>query len=108
MGYKWKPSASQRREFAEKMKDPNEQAAYYQRKVDKADKRRASSKFDYNTAGGAYVPTKDQHDFCLYSWPTDTTSEQDTARNVVMSGYACKEKVHHDYIHIINELRRIN
>jgi len=28
MAYKWKPSASQRRAFAERMKDPAEQAAY--------------------------------------------------------------------------------
>ncbi len=106
MAYKWKPSASQRKAFAEKMKDPTEQEAYYNRKSQKAEKRRASSKFDYNTAGGEYVPTKEQHDFCLFSWPSNTTSEQDTARNIVMSGYACNEKVHHDYIHLVNELRR--
>ena len=33
--YKWKPNASQRREFAEKMQDPKEKAAYEQRKIDK-------------------------------------------------------------------------
>ena len=33
--YKWKPNASQRREFAEKMQDPEEKAAYEQRKIDK-------------------------------------------------------------------------
>ena len=36
MGYKWKPNASQRREFAERMKDPEEQEAYDTRKREKA------------------------------------------------------------------------
>lgn len=37
MAYKWKPSA---RAFAEKMKDPQEKAAYEQRKADRVEKRR--------------------------------------------------------------------
>lgn len=51
MGYKWKPSASQRRAFAEKMSSPEERAGYYENKEAKAQKRRASSQFDYNSAG---------------------------------------------------------
>ena len=108
MSYKWKPSASQRRAFAERMKDPSEQAAYDARKAAKAEKRRSSSKFDYNTAGGSYVPTKEQHDFCMWNWPADLTNEQNAARDMVLMGYSCGQKVHHDYIHIVNELRRNN
>lgn len=103
---RWKPSVSQRKAFAERMTDPVEQAAYEQRKKDKADKRRAGSRFDYHTAGGKYVPTSDQHSFCCsHNW-SDATPEQITARDRVMFGFSCNEKVHHDYIHIINELRR--
>lgn len=106
MSYKWKPSASQRKAFAEKMSNPEEQVAYEARKRSRADKKRATSKFDYASAGGNYMPTKDQHDYCLNNWPSTTTSEQQDARNQVMYGYSCQEKINHDYIHIINEMRR--
>ena len=106
MSYKWKPSASQRRAFAERMKDPAEQAAYEERKAEKAQKRRATSKFDYGTAGGNYVPTREQHDFCFNNIHMFVTSEEVDAANMVMSGFVCNERVHHDYIHIVNEKRR--
>jgi hypothetical protein len=108
MGYRWKPSKSQRRAFAERMKDPAEQQAYEARKTDKATKRRAGSKFDYASAGGEYLPTKQQHDFALtYMQSGNTlTSEQEDALNQVMYGYSCQEKVHHDSIHVCNELMR--
>ena len=35
MGYKWKPNASQRREFAERMRDPEEKSAYETKKAEK-------------------------------------------------------------------------
>lgn len=105
---KWRPSASQRREFAERMKDPEEREAYYARKEAREEKRRASSKFDYRTAGGMYVPTKEQHDA---SWrmllnDPDLTPEQQDAANQVMSAWVNNEKIHHDMIHIVNEWRR--
>lgn len=103
---KWTPSAAQRRDFAKKMENPAEREAYEQRKRDRADKRRAASQFNYGNAGGSYVPTKEQFEFCLSNWPSGTTSEQDSARDTVMYGYTCQEKVHHDYIHIVNEMRR--
>ena len=105
MSYKWKPSASQKREFAAKMQDPEEKAAYYQRKEDKAVKRRLGSNFDYNSAGGKYVPTKAQYDFTM-SFNKDLTPEQREAFNMVQYGYNCQEKVHHDFIHIVNEILR--
>jgi len=107
MGYKWKPNASQRKEFAAKMKNPDERAAYEQRKSDKADKRRATSKFNYDSAGGMYIPTQYQYGSALLFLQTkELTYEQLDACNIVLSGYLCQDKVHHDAIHIVNELIR--
>lgn len=108
MGYKWKPSATQRKAFAEKMNnDPEYAAAYNERKEAKAEKRRAGSKFDYETAGGTYIPTKEQYEFAMNNYRLEgLTPEQHQAFNQVTYGYSCQEKIHHDYIHIVNELRR--
>ena len=108
MGY-WKPSKTQARAFFEKMQDPTEAAEYEARKKSAADKRREGSNFDYNTAGGFYVPTQNQHDFARRLYFSGTlTSEQDNACNLVMSAFLTKEKVHHDSIHIVNQLIRAN
>lgn len=106
MAYRWKPSATQKRAFAERMKDPAEQIAYQQRKEDKAAKRRVGSKFDYSSAGGNYVPTQFQYEQAVKFLGAELTSEQKDACNQVMYGYSCQEKIHHDYIHIVNELIR--
>jgi len=106
MAYKWKPSAAQRRAFAEKMQIPEEAAAYEQRKTDKANKRRSTSQFDYEKAGGSYVPTKEQHDFCINHYELFASVNEQAAANDVMYGYSCSEKVHHDSIHVVNEKRR--
>lgn len=109
MAYKWKPSKTARREFAQKMQNDSDfAAAYYQRKEEKAEKRRAGSSYDYATAGGRYVPTREQHDFCLQNMHLAETSEQQDAFNQVLYGYSCQEKIHHDYIHVVNEIRRAN
>lgn len=104
--YKWRPSASQRKAFAQKMQDPDEQIAYQKRKDEKADKRRSTSKYDYNTAGGQYVPTQAQYDFVMRNMDSFNTSEEIDAANMVMFGYTSNEKVNHDYIHVVNEKRR--
>jgi len=107
MSYKWKPSKSQRRAFAERMQDPKEQAEYYARKEARAEKRRARSQFDYNTAGGKYVPTKDQYNAAMdFMMTAALTDQQKSACDMVIYGYNFQEKVHHDHIHIVNELRR--
>jgi hypothetical protein len=104
MSYKWRSSPTQRREFAQKMNNDSEFAAEYEaRKQAKAEKRRSTSNFDYDKAGGEYVPTKAQYDFCFNNMDLFVTNEEETAANMVMSGYSCNEKVHHDYIHIVNE-----
>jgi|GEM_PF-168341 len=107
MGYKWRPSKSQRREFADKMQnDPEFRQAYYQRKDARANKRRSGSQFDYNSAGGEYVPTKAQNDFCLEHSELFTTNDEKNAMNIVIYGYSLNEKIHHDNIHIVNEKMR--
>ena len=107
MAYKWKPSKTARREFAQKMSNDQQFASdYYERKKLKADKRRAQSSFDYETAGGSFIPTKEQHDFCLFNVNLFVLPEEKAAANDVMFGYSCREKVSHDSIHIVNEKRR--
>jgi len=104
--YRWRPSASQRREFALRMQDPEQRAAYEKAKEEKAAKRRASSKFDYNSAGGYYIPTEVQYSFAMKHMKLFNTPEEKDAANQVIYGYINKEKIHHDYIHIVNEKMR--
>lgn len=106
--YKWKPSKAQKKEFAENMQNPDFAQAYHKRKEDKAKKRREASNFDYATAGGQYVPTKAQHDFCLNNNHLFADGVEQDAANEVMYGYTCQEKINHDFIHIVNEKRRAN
>lgn len=107
MAYKWKPSASQRKAFAEKMQDPQEQATYNEKKEIKADKRRAGSRYNYNSAGGNYVPTQEQYNASTaFFGKGDLTNEQEDACRMVMSAWICQDKIHHDYIHVVNELIR--
>ena len=108
MGYKWKPSKSQRKAFAERMQDPIERTAYETRKVEKAAKRRETSSFDYDKAGGEYVPTKEQYLFVFRNLDLFKTPQEKNAAEIILSGYSLNEKVHHDFIHIVNEIRRTN
>lgn len=104
MAYKWKPSKSARKAFAIKMQTDTDFANdYNQRKADKAEIRRNASQFDYNTAGGYYIPSKVQHDFSLTNSHLFITEAEKEACNMVIYGYSCNEKVNHDYIHIVNE-----
>ena len=105
MSYKWKPSKTAKREFAQKMANDSEfSAAYYARKENKAEKRRAGSGFDYQTAGGFYVPTKAQYDFCMKNGYNNDDEKQ--AFDMVVYGFSCNEKIHHDFIHVVNERMR--
>ena len=107
MSYRWRPSKTARRDFAKKMQNDSEFAAEYEaRKEAREQKRRSTSSFDYRIAGGSYVPTKEQHDFCFENMEMFKTQEQMNAANMIIFGYSCQEKVNHDSIHIINELRR--
>jgi len=106
MAYKWRPTASQRRAFAQRMQDPEEKAAYETRKKERIEKQRSESKFDYNTAGGYYVATRRQHDFVLNNIHLFNTLELEQAANEVTSSYTCNTKTHHDNIHIVNSIMR--
>ena len=104
---RWRPSASQRREFAIKMQDLIQKADYEEKKRVKAEKRRSTSEFNYESAGGFYVPTKYQHDMAFKFCMSNDFRLRD-ADNQVIYGFTCQEKIHHDYIHIINEqIRKI-
>jgi len=106
--YKWKPSATQRKAFAQKMQDPIEKDAYEQRKKEREEKKRSSSKFNYSTAGGNYIPTKTQYDFVIKNFNLFKTKEEQDAANMVVYGFTTNEKIHHDSIHIVNDKRREN
>jgi len=106
MPYKWKPSASQKKAFAQRMQDPLSKAAYEKSKRDREDKRRATSKFDYSSAGGQYVPTKAQYEFAMNNMNLFKTAEEKASANDVIYGYNSNEKVHHDSIHVVNEKMR--
>ena len=108
MAYKWRPSATARREFAHNMQNDSAfKEEYEANKQAKIDKKRSKSKFDYNTAGGSYVPTMVQHNNAFHFLETKTlTDEQSQACNEIIYGYTCQEKVNHDSIHIVNELIR--
>ena len=107
MAYKWRPSKSAKQEFARNMQNPEFANDYYARKEIKAGKRRQSSQFDYSSAGGSYIPTNHQYNKAFeFLTKKELTSEQIDACNIIISGYSCNEKVHHDYIHILNELIR--
>lgn len=109
MSYKWKPSSTQKRAFAERMRDPLEKAAYIERKEAKSTKRRAGSQFDCQSAGGSYVPTKHQYETAIeILGARDISKELQSAASIVMSGWSCQDKVHHDYIHLVNEWYRSN
>lgn len=109
MAYKWKPSKSAAREFAQKMQNDSEFAAnYYAKKEEKKAKKRATSKFDYETAGGNYVATKMQYDFCMRNMNLFETSEEQNSANQVIYSFSCNEKIHHDNIHVVNEKIRKN
>ena len=111
MGYrrggKWHPNKSEAKAFREKMEtDPKFAEEYYDRKRKKEETRRNQSRFDYNTAGGFYIPTKAQYDFCMDNTDLFETYDEQQARNEVIMGYTNKEKVNHDFIHIVNEIIR--
>ena len=107
MRYKWKPSKAQKREFAERIAtDTAYSEAYPPRKEQRAETRRSTSKFDYQTAGGEYIPTEGQNKIAFELLNLNPTPEQKEACNMVLYSYSCKEKVHHDFIHLINEYIR--
>jgi len=109
MAYKWRPSASQRKEFAAKMQDPVQKAEYESNKEAKAQIRRDKSRYDYTTAGGSFIPTQVQHNAAFNALNSlHLTDNQRDACNMVMSAYACNDKTEHDHIHVVNEIIRSN
>ena len=106
MRRKWKPNKAQRKEFAIRMSDPIERSRYESVQRAKAEKRRSKSIYDYTSAGGFYNPTKLQYQTAFKMIVEGT--ENELACRMVMQGFTSKEKVHHDYIHVVNEHIRKN
>jgi len=106
MGYKWKPNKSQKAAFKAKMQDPAEQAAYNDKKCVAAEARRATSQYDYETAGGRYVPTKQQYNAACQLITGKHDLAERLALNEVINGFISNSRIHHDYIHVINGLIR--
>lgn len=103
MAYKWKPSKAQKKDFAIKMQNPEFATAYEKTREEKARKKREKSEFDYSSAGGFYLPTKRQYEFCIEYPELFITSQENIARDNIIFGFTCQEKMNHDYIHIVNE-----
>lgn len=102
---KWKPSKSQRREFAIKMQtDVDYAEAYNERK--KRKKENFITSCEKLGSGFLCTATKEQHDFAVFNRPSDLTAEQEDALNQVAFSFSCNEKIDHYYIHLVNELRR--
>jgi hypothetical protein len=96
--YKWKPSKKAKKEFAIKMQtDPEFARQYKERKDEKAIKRRATSKFDYPTAGGEYIPSTGTYEEAKrICWVHGMPNDVIVACNAVIWAYENKEKTHHD------------
>lgn len=99
MNRKWRPNATQRAAFRERMQDPVEQMVYDERKSEKANYENWSQK--------SFIPTKEQYEFCMRNmYNLFATGLEKQAAESVIYGYNCMEKVAHDDIHVVNELRR--
>jgi len=67
----------------------------------------AKSAFDYDSAGGNYIPTLAQYEKAFEFLRTkNLTVVQKSACQMILSAYILQEKIHHDQIHIVNELIR--
>lgn len=105
---KWRPSRAQKRAFAEKMKNEEFARAYNERKMSRDEKKRGGSAFDYETAGGWYFVTEMQSHAAaeFLRNRNDLFPAEKAACEFVLMAYSCREKCHHDHIHIVNELKR--
>jgi|GEM_PF-6456590 len=105
MAYRWKPNASQRRAFSEKMQDPQEKEACENRKASK----RGFENFDKED----FVPSKDQRDYAvknIHKFDLKNQTEESKinyeAFDQVMQAYDFGHKVPHKLIHIVQTFRR--
>lgn len=104
MAYKWRPSASQRRAFAEKMQnDEDFKSSYLQRKAEKREQ--FYNSLEKKNTKCFYYVTKEQYNFAMYE-ASPENEEQKQACDMVVSSFAINEKCDHFFIHIVNEMRR--
>jgi hypothetical protein len=84
--------------------------AAFAKKVAKMEANRAKSQFYYSTAGGSYIPTKEQYEYAsdmLCRGVCEADFIKAKSAEMVQIGFITKTKVHHDHIHIVNEYRRL-
>jgi len=107
MSRQWYPSRGERKAFAIRMREDKEiREAYQERKAKRAAKRIASSAYDYPSAGGEFVPTKQQGLFATFDRRGTRSQEDEEAMEIVGSAWSTSTKCHHDYIHRVNECMR--
>ena len=75
----------------------------HMRRVAEMEKLRAKSKFNYATAGGSFIPTREQYEAAIAMERAGINVMQATA---LQGAYLAQSKVSHDIIHVINEYRR--
>jgi len=79
-----------------------EQAAF-ERKMAQLAKKREKSKFDYATAGGAYIPTYAQFLAAVQMEKAGINVMQAIA---LQGAFLAQTQLSHDVIHVVNEYRR--
>jgi hypothetical protein len=83
--------------------------AAFAKKVAKMEANRTKSQFNYSTAGGSYIPTKEQYEAAsamLCNGVCEPNSAKAKSAEMVQISFITQTKVHHDHIHIVNEYRR--
>jgi len=86
--------------------ETNRLGRYTTKKGKYAPKRQQGSVFDYESAGGSYAPTTIQYNAAYELLNSNPTRAEIEACNFVIAGYLDGSKVHHDYIHMVNEYIR--
>ena len=104
MSYRWKPNATQRKAFAQKMLDPVEQQAYTDRKEKRDRRSREYRQLAQERHGETFIPTIRQYHFCFDSPDLFNTAEEQEAMCEVLYGYTCKEEIAQCHLDIVNEM----
>jgi hypothetical protein len=100
---KWKQSDSQRKAFAIRMSTDSAYAeSYNYRKSLK--KAKFALSCEAPGSGVMFVPTRAQHDFCVFDRTGVNTAELEQAANEVASCYSLNQPCDHYYLHLIKSL----
>jgi len=64
------------------------------------------SRFSYKTAGGYFIPKYHQYIYSMNHLNASRCTEQIEAMEKVIDGYILQAPIHHDYIHVVNQMIR--